>query len=144
MNEHQNGETTAEHARRGTIAAEGRRSDDITLKRIWQDIRRSRWVFSFAVVVCTWGGVIGGQVLGPVSRRVSIVADSLRMIDSMHTLQFRVLQQVDSRVTLEIDDLAGQTKLNSYLICTFTRRNDPAAVPPECNQVILDWRRGIR
>jgi hypothetical protein len=126
---------------RGAVALHGRRADDLTLHDIWKMIRRARWIGAFALVVGTGGGWIGGQMLGPVARRVATVDGKVVIVDSLHTIQFNSLRAEDARLTERINDLADQTRLTSYLICTWTRRNDPAAVPAECNQVILDWRR---
>jgi hypothetical protein len=122
----------------------GRRDDDLTLRDIWSMVRRARWIGAFAIMLGTGGGWIGGQLLGPVANRLVLVDGRISTIDSEHTREFNALRAADASLTDRINDLADQTKLTSYLICTFTRRNDPAAVPAECNQVILDWRRGVR
>lgn len=130
---------TGEHNQRGH--AGGRRADDLTLRDIWKAIRRARWLGTFALLIGTGGGWIGGQLLGPVNRRVAGVAGRVTIVDSLHTIQWNLLRAEDARLSERVNDLADQTRLTSYLICTWTRRNDPAAVPAECNQVILDWRR---
>jgi uncharacterized protein involved in exopolysaccharide biosynthesis len=136
--------TTNETAKRGAVAPGGRRGDDLTLRDIWRMIRRARWIGAFAIMIGTAGGWIGGQALGPVGKRVTTVDGRVTTVDAEHSKEFAALRAADASLTDRINDLADQTKLTSYLICTFTRRNDPAAVPAECNQVILDWRRGVR
>lgn len=133
--------TTGDHAHRGAVSQHGRRADDLTLIDIWKMIRRARWIGAFAVMIGTGGGWIGGQLIGPVNRRITNVQGRVSTIDSLHLIQLNALRAEDTRLSDRVNDLADQTRLTSYLICTWTRRNDPAAVPAECNQVILDWRR---
>lgn len=129
---------------RGSVAAHGRRHDDLTLNDIWRMVRRARWIGAFALLLGSAGGWIGGQLLGPVAEKMGIVDARVTSIDLKHEAEFSALRTADAVMSIRLDDLAAQTKLTSYLICTWTRRNDPPAVPAECNQVILDWRRGIR
>lgn len=135
------GHYTGEYA---TVRHPGRRREDLTLRDIWHLVRRARWIGAFALMIGTGGGWIGGQLLGPLANRVTIVDGRVSSIDDRHSKEFLALRATDAALTDRINELADQTKLTSYLICTFTRRNDPSAVPPECNQVILDWRRSVR
>jgi hypothetical protein len=135
---------TAETPQRGDVAADGRRDNDITLQQIWRALQQGRWLVGFAIALGTGGGWISGQALGPTNRRITRVDNKVMLVDSLSRIEHLQLRATDASLSDRIDAIADQTKLSSYLICTFTRRNDPAAVPPECNQVILDWRRGIR
>jgi hypothetical protein len=135
---------TAETPQRGDIARGGRRTEDLTLFDIWRMLKRARWMLVLATGVGSGAGWIGGQALGPTVQRVIEVSGRVSLVDSLHSLQFSALRAADARLNERVDDLAAATKLNNYLICTVTRRSDPAAVPPECNQVILDWRRSGR
>jgi len=136
--------STGERPTRGDIAADGRRSDEITLKRIWRGFQRERWLFGFAIVLSSGASWISAQALGPVARDVRRVDGRVTQVDSLGRIEHLQLRATDLSLTDRVDDLADNQKLSTYLICTFTRRNDPAAVPPECNQVILEWRRGLR
>jgi len=131
-------DVTGEHARRESY---GRRDEDLTLRQIWQMIRRARWIGAFAIFLGTGTGWIGGQLLGPVAQRVATVDGRVTVVDSLHQLNFSALRAEDARILALVDELADATKLGNYLICTMTRGSDPVAVPAECNRVILDWRR---
>lgn len=119
----------------------GRRRDELTLLDIWLMIRRARWIGAFALAVGTGGGWLGGQLLGPVARRMERVDGRVTVIDSLHSMQISALRADNIVLREQVSELAEHFRLANYLTCTMMRRSDPAAVPPECNAVILDWRR---
>jgi hypothetical protein len=115
-----------EQAPRGTVSPGGRRQDDLTLRDIWRMVRRTRWIGAFVLLIGSGGGWLGGQVLSPLATRVETNERRLSVVES------------------QVDELKDAVRLGNYMSCTLMRRLDPSAVPAECNQVILNWRRGIR
>ena len=74
---------TAESGKRGDVAPDGRRDNDITLQQIWRALQQGRWLVGFAIAVGTGGGWISGQALGPTNRRITLVDNKAMLIDSL-------------------------------------------------------------
>ncbi len=132
---------TDEHGKRGSVAPHSRRQADLTLLDIWKMIRRARWIGAFTLLIGSGGGWIGGQLLGPVAQKMVLIDGRVTVIDSLHSMQIGALKAEDASLREQVVELANHFRLSNYLTCTMMRRSDPVAVPPECNQVILDWRR---